>query len=173
MVRLKVVATCASATHGGFPTRLHLELFGREDSFCAEHGDESVCWNVGAVHGDVVVSGRCPRVAVSRAHALLDSLAAAHAHSPPGMASPEVEAPEVVHVGRMYGPVAALAPLAASLLHEALVQRQVVADAVAPARRLRVAIIGEFALYPLVDVGEDELPGRALEDRQRDERDVR
>ena len=170
---MKVVATCVSAKHGGFPTRLHFELVSREDSLCTEHGDESVCWNVGAVHRDVVVSGRCPSVAIPRAHALLNSFAAAHAHPPPGMASPEVEALEVIHIGRMYGPVAAFAALAASLLHEALVQRQVVADAVAPARRLRVAIIGKFALYPLVDVGEYELLGRALEDRQRDERDVR
>ena len=92
-------------------------------------------------------------------------------HASLGASTPKVAATEVVQIGRMDGPVVALAVRAAAGLHEAVVERQVVAYGVAPAgaARMKVRVVVE---YPLVDVGEDEaLVGRA-QDGERDQADV-
>lgn len=93
------------------------------------------------------------------------------AHLALGLAPPEVALLEVVHIGRMNGPVVALAVRTTSRLHEAVVQRQIVANGVAPAGSAgpEVRIVVEDVL---VDVGEDELLVDGAEDGHGDQADV-
>ncbi|RNA43393.1 hypothetical protein BpHYR1_000696 [Brachionus plicatilis] len=93
------------------------------------------------------------------------------AHSPLGPAAPEVTPDKVVHVGRMYGPVVALAVGAAARLHEAVVERQIVSDRVAPAGAPRVEV-RVVVQYPLVDVAEHQFFVRGAQDSERYEPDV-
>ena len=88
------------------------------------------------------------------------------------MAPAVVSLGEVVDAGGVYGPVVALAVLRATGLDEALVETEVVADAVAPGALL-VVVEGEAVHDELVDVAQNEFLLVALEDRHRDEGDVR
>ena len=71
-------------------------------------------------------------------------------------ASSEVSAQKVVHVGRMDAPIVSFPVLAALTFAEALVQREVVADAVPPSRRRRAEKRVE-ALNAVVDVLQTQL----------------
>lgn len=87
--------------------------------------------------------------------------------------APVVAVLEHIQAARVQRPVAALArpPLLAGHLDEAVVEREVVADAVLPALPV-VVVEGEAVHDELVDAAErDPLPGRVL-DRHGDERDV-
>jgi len=88
-----------------------------------------------------------------------------------GFPAPEVALLEVVHVGRVYGPIVALAVGRPPGLDETVVERQVVPDRVAPSRapgpEVRVVV-----QYVLVDVGQDELALGRSEYGHGDESDV-
>jgi len=93
------------------------------------------------------------------------------ADAPLGAAPPEVAATKVLHVGGVDGPVVALAVGGAARLHEAVVEREVVADGVAPAAAARVKV-GVVVEDPLVDVAEDELLLGRGQNGERDQADV-
>ena len=84
---------------------------------------------------------------------------------------PEVALAEVVEIRRVDGPKVSLAVGAAAALDEAVVEREVVADAVPPAgpARPEVRVVVED---PLVDVAEHQLAIVDAEDRHRDQPDV-
>lgn len=88
-----------------------------------------------------------------------------------GFPAPEVALLEVVHVGRVYGPIVALAVGRPTGLDETVVERQVVPDRVAPSRapgpEVRVVV-----QYVLVDVGQHELALGRSEYGHGDESDV-
>ncbi len=88
------------------------------------------------------------------------------------LAAPEVAALEVEHVGVVDGPVVAAAVARLAHLHEALVEREVVADAVAPALVRAVPVVGKVGDDPVVDLVEQDLALRPRQDGHGDEGDV-
>ena len=89
------------------------------------------------------------------------------------LAASEVALLEVAHVGRVYAPVVAAAVARLAHLDEALVERQVVAYAVAPALVRARLIVGEVSDDPVVDLVEQDLAVELAQYGHRDERDVR
>ena len=88
-----------------------------------------------------------------------------------GLASPEVALLEVFNVGRMNGPVVALAVSTAAGLDEAVVERQVVADAVAPAGTTGTEIC-IIVQYILINITQHQFLVGRTEDGHGDEADV-
>ena len=89
-----------------------------------------------------------------------------------GTASTKIAAAEVRQVRRMDTPVVALAIRRATGFDEAIVEREVVPNRVAPAgtTSTKVSVVIQ---YPLVDVGQDELLLRRTENGHGDQTDVR
>ena len=88
-----------------------------------------------------------------------------------GSTTSEVSLPEVVQVGRVDRPVVTLAVGAAAGLDEAVVQGEVVADAVPPAGA-SAPEVGIVVQNPLVDLAQDELLVVSAEDGHGDQTDV-
>ena len=76
-------------------------------------------------------------------------------HAPLSASAPKVAAAEVLEIGRVDGPVVAFAVRRSTRLHEAVVEREVVADRVAPARA-SVVEVRVVVQDVLVDVAENE-----------------
>ena len=83
---------------------------------------------------------------------------------PPRLSPPEVALPEVVHTGGMDGPEVALAVSGTAILHEALIEREVVADGVLPRLVVHKAIIGEVGGDVLVDIAQEDALLRGVHD---------
>ena len=97
---------------------------------------------------------------------LIDGQAHVFADFALGFAPPEIAFGEIFHVGRMDGPVVALAVGAASGFDETIVQTQIVPDAVAPAGPARPEI-SVIVQYVLIDVAEHQFLVSRTEDGHR------
>ncbi len=89
-----------------------------------------------------------------------------------GLTSAEVSLLEIVHVGSVNGPVVASTVSSLSHLDKALVQRQIVANAVAPALVGSMLVVGKVEDDPVVDLVEQNLAVHFAQDGHRDQRDV-
>ena len=80
----------------------------------------------------------------------------AFTHAALGSTAPKVAPTKVFHVGRMYSPVVAFAVRTAARLHEAVVEREIVTNGVAPtgAARMKIRVVVQ---NPLVNVAQHEL----------------
>ena len=88
------------------------------------------------------------------------------------LTSTEIAALKVIHIGRVDAPVVASTVARLAHLHKALVEREVVANAVPPALVRATLVVGVVRDHVVVDLVEQDLAVVLAQDGHRDESDV-